>query len=207
MPDVLQEEDWDCPEAAELHKWALKFTKRQNTFTDKRVDIGKSLETLFRSVADIRHTAVHRVRVRARGVEQFLLDGEALATILHEESCVESLAKIRQTTQLAIEELEGNKHVLSSKLEETLKRIATKRAELDRQEEAAIKETVEEDREYQALAGTHLELAFEARDTSDKAAATTANETGSDTEEEGVGDGKTVLAPRHVSEPHQKDKK
>lgn len=201
MPDVLQEKDWDCPEAAELNLWAAEFTKRQNEFADKEIDIGKPLETLFRSVADIRHTAVHRVRVSARGVEQFLLDGEAFAMILDEELCQQSLARLRRNTQLAIEELERNKHVLSSKLEETLKRIATQRAELDRQEKAAITEMVEEDGEYQLLAGTNLELAVETRDTSATTAATPANETGSDTEEESVGDNKTILAPYHVPEP------
>ncbi|KAJ6436603.1 Bifunctional solanapyrone synthase like protein [Purpureocillium lavendulum] len=36
-------------------------------------------DPLFRSVANIRHTAVHRIQVRAKGNEQFLLDAEALA--------------------------------------------------------------------------------------------------------------------------------
>lgn len=201
MPDVLHKNDWDCPEAAELNLWALEFIKRPDEFSDKRVDIGKPLEKLFSSVADIRHTAVHRVRISARGVEQFLIDGEALATVLRDESCLESMAKLRQTTQSAIGELERNKHVLSSKLEKTMKRIATQRAELDRQEEAAIKETVEEDGEYQDIAGTHLELAVGNRDISATTATTTANETGSDTKEEGVGDGKNVSAPGHVPEP------
>ncbi|QSS59377.1 hypothetical protein I7I51_08812 [Histoplasma capsulatum] len=82
MPDVLQKNHWDCPESAELNVWATELLQRQDVFADKKGDVGKPLEKLFRSVADIRHTAVHRIRVSARGIEQFLLDAETLAMLL-----------------------------------------------------------------------------------------------------------------------------
>jgi hypothetical protein len=159
MPDVLQKNRWDCPESAELNLWASEFLKCQD-FADKVENIGKPLEKILRSVADIRHTAVHRIRVSAKGIEQFLLDAESLAVILREEACLKSLSKLRRETQLAIEELERNKQVLSSKLAETLKRIATQRAELDRLAEMAITEMVTENSEYQGFAGTNLEQAI-----------------------------------------------
>ena len=197
MPDILQEKEWDCPESTELNLWAAEFIKRQDEFAGKGINIRKPLEKLFRSVADIRHTAVHRIRVSARGIEQFLLDSEALATVLDEDVCLKSLVRLRRTTQFAIGELERNKHVLISKTEETLKRIATQRAALDRKEEAAIAEMKEEDAEYQLLAGTNLELAVATPEPSTITSATPANETGSDTEEESVRDGETVLATYH----------
>jgi hypothetical protein len=70
---------------------------------------------------------------------------------------LKSLTKLRWDAQLVIEELERNKHVLSSKPEENLKRIAAQRAELDRLEEAATTEMVKEDVEYQVFAGMNLE--------------------------------------------------
>lgn len=73
-------------------------------------------------------------------------------------------AKLPQDTQSAIDELERNKHILRSKLEDTLKRIAAQRAELDRLEEAAVTEMVKEDSEYQGFAGTNLEQAIESSD-------------------------------------------
>ncbi|KAI0191402.1 hypothetical protein EV127DRAFT_363792 [Xylaria flabelliformis] len=130
MPEILKKNRWDCSEAAELNLWSAEFLQRQNEFSDRAEDVRKPLNSLLRSVADIRHTAVHRICISAKGLEQFLLNAE-----------------------------KRNKHVLSSKLKETLKRIAAQRAELDRIEEMAISDMMREDGEYQAFAGRNLEEA------------------------------------------------
>jgi hypothetical protein len=179
MPDVLRKNQWDCPESAELNRWATEFLQRRSDF-DKKRDVGKRLEKLFRSVADIRHTAVHRIRVSARGIEQFILDAESLATVLGEEACLKSLTKLRWDTHSAIEELERNKQVISSKLNDKLKRIAEQRVELDRLEEAAIAEMLKEDGEYQVYAGTNLEQSIMPTEGSALTAAATENETTSE---------------------------
>ncbi|KAE9374093.1 hypothetical protein N431DRAFT_543550 [Stipitochalara longipes BDJ] len=183
MPDVLQQNQWDCPESAELNLWATEFLRRQSAFAEKGKNVGKSLEKLFRSVADIRHSAVHRIRVSARGIEQFIFDAESLATLLGDEVCVKSLTNIRRDTQLAIEELERNKHVLSSKLTKNLKKIAAARAELDRLEEEAIAEMVKEDGEYQVFAGTNLEQAIASSEETTVTAAATEKGTSSDVDD------------------------
>jgi len=164
MPDVLQKNQWDCPESAELNLWALEFLRRQSIFADKE-NVGKPLDKLFRSIADIRHTAVHRLRVSAKGIEQFALDAESLVTLLGDLTSLELLTKLRRDTQLTIEELERNKHILSSKLGETLKSIAAERARLDCLEEVAIADMEKEDRDYQLFAGTNLENAMVYTDT------------------------------------------
>lgn len=128
---------------------------------EKGHSIGKPFADLFRSVAAIRHTAVHRIRLRARGIEQFLLDAESLVMLLKNEDSQKVITKFRRDTQSAIEELERNKHVLISRLEDTLRRIAMQRAELDRLEEVAVAEMVKEDGEYQAFTGTNLEQDIE----------------------------------------------
>ncbi|KAI0538482.1 hypothetical protein GGR58DRAFT_526058 [Xylaria digitata] len=157
MPEVLKKNQWACSEAAELNLWAVEFLQYQGKLFDKTVDVGMPLAKLFRSIADIRHTAVHRIYISAKGLEHFLLNAESLVTLLGDATRLKSLADLRRTVQQAIEELEGNKHVLSSKLTETLKRIAAQRAELDRAEEAAITDMMREDGEYQAFAGKNLE--------------------------------------------------
>lgn len=198
MQSVLQKHQWECPEAAELNLWAAEFLASQNTFA-KRRDVGMPLHKLFRSVADIRHTAVHRIRVSAKGIEQFLLDAESLATLLDDTASLRSLTKLRRDTQLAIEELERNKHILQSKLEDKLRRIAAERAELDQREEAAIREMLEEDRQYQVYAGTDLERAVVLSEVSTSGSEVTAHlmsEDGSSTnkdETESVGDDDQLL--------------
>ncbi|KAJ8126091.1 hypothetical protein O1611_g7549 [Lasiodiplodia mahajangana] len=157
MPDILKRKRWDCSEAAELNLWAAELLQRQSEFANRADNIGQPLTKLLRSVADIRHTAVHRICISARGLEQFLLNAESLATLLGDTTRLKSLTELRRSIQQAMEELERNKHVLGSKLRETLKRVAAQRAELDRIEEIAISDMLREDGEYQAFAGKNLE--------------------------------------------------
>lgn len=177
----MRKNRWDCPESAELNLWATEFLKGRKVF-DKRKDVGQSLESLFRSVADIRHAAVHRIRVSARGLEQFMVDTESLATLLDHSSSLTILSKLRRDTQMAIEELERNKHILSSKLEETRKSIASQREELDRLEKLAISEMIREDSDYQQFAGKNLLEGITPEEATVLSVATTEKGTDSDAE-------------------------
>ncbi|KAI1306596.1 hypothetical protein F5Y03DRAFT_353907 [Xylaria venustula] len=159
IPDVLKRNQWDCSEAAELNLWSKELMKRQNELFHKAVDTGKPLDKLLSSIADLRHTAVHRICISARGLEQFLLNAESFVVILGDTTRLKLLTEIRRNIQQTIEELERNKHLLTSKLQETLKRIAAQRAELDRMEEIALADMMREDGEYQEFAGRSLEVA------------------------------------------------
>lgn len=191
MPDILKKKNWDCSEAAELNLWAAEFLQRQSEFSDRTDDIGQPLTTLLRSVMDIRHTAVHRICISARGLEQFLLNAESFATLLGDTARLQALTELRRNIQQAIEELERNKHVLVSKLRETLKRVAAQRAELDRVEEMAIADMMREDGEYQAFAGKNLEEATAASEAPTVVATVKEDESSSnmddvDTTEDGI---------------------
>ncbi|KAH7118178.1 hypothetical protein B0J13DRAFT_569668 [Dactylonectria estremocensis] len=155
MPDVLQKNRWDYPKSTEHNLWATKFLQRQSGFANRKGNTGKPLKKLFRSVADVRHTAVHRIR--------------GMATLLEDEVCLKSLTKLRRDIELVIEELERNKH-----------RTADQRAELDRIEEEAIAEMVKEGGEYQVFAGSNLEQAIMSLDA---IAVTMENEISSDVDD------------------------
>ncbi|KAI1112899.1 hypothetical protein F5Y14DRAFT_240712 [Nemania sp. NC0429] len=157
MPDILERNKWDCSEAAELNIWAAEFLRRESEFSGRQDDIGKPLPQLFRSLSDIRNAAVHRIGVSARGLEQFLLNAESLATLLGDTTRLKPLSELRRNIQQTVEELERNKHLLGSKLKGKLDRIAAQRAELDRAEEMAVRDMIKEDGEYQAFAGKNLE--------------------------------------------------
>ncbi len=90
---------------------------------------------------------------------------KSLATLLKHEESLKLIKKFRRDTQSAIEELERNKHVLISRLGDTLKRIAAQRAELGRLEELAVAEMVKEDGEYEVFTGTNLEQDIEYSET------------------------------------------
>ncbi|OCK80284.1 hypothetical protein K432DRAFT_434859 [Lepidopterella palustris CBS 459.81] len=98
-----------------------------------------------------------------------------------------SVADIRHAAvhriHMAIEELERNKHVLSSKLEETRKSIAAQREELDRLEKAAVSEMIREDGDYQQFAGRNLLQGITPEEVTVLGAATTEKGTDSDVED------------------------
>ncbi|KAJ6439200.1 protein kinase domain-containing protein [Purpureocillium lavendulum] len=156
MPEILQRRGWDCAEAVELNRWTEEFGK-MHIHIPANERIKKPLDQLFRSVANIRHTAVHRIRVSAKGTEQFLVDAEALAILLGDVKHVEKMSKMRRETQAAMEELQRNKQFLRSRLEDMLKGLAAQRAELKRLEDNAIAELEREDKAYEILAGKSVD--------------------------------------------------
>ena len=176
LPEVLQQRDWDCAEAVELNRWTDVLNKRQDVFAQVE-SIKKPLRDLFISIANIRHTAVHRIQVNVKGIEQFFLDAETLAVIMEETECAEKIAKLRRETQVVIEELQRNKILLHSKLDETLRGLASQREKLKRLEEMAIIEMGNEDDEYQALAGKSIEEIIEPSEASFLTAIETEQET------------------------------
>jgi hypothetical protein len=155
MPETLYNRQWDCAESVELNRWTEEFLKRDDLFANVESS-GKPISSILRSVANIRHTAVHRLRVSAKAIEQFLFDAEALGSLLGNEDLAASIGKLRRETKAAIEELERNKNFLRSRLHEKLQSIADQRAQLQLEEELAITEMIREDKEYQMLAGKTL---------------------------------------------------
>jgi hypothetical protein len=112
-----------------------------------------------------------------------MLDAESLATLLDHSSSLMILTKLRRDTQMAIEELERNKHVLSARLEETRKSIAAQREELDRLEKAAISEMIREDGDYQQFAEENLLHGITSEEVTASSATATAKGTYSDVED------------------------
>lgn len=119
--------------------------------------LGKPFAEILESVTQLRHTAVHRLRVRANRLEAFLVDAEALTRLLGGEYLVPELTKLRRDVQLTIGELERNKDLLLSNLSKKLDDIAERRTELDKLEHLAVQEMLQEDKEYQKLAGANLD--------------------------------------------------
>ncbi|KAJ3499420.1 hypothetical protein NLG97_g354 [Lecanicillium saksenae] len=130
LPDVMRNRGWDCPEAVELNLWAGEFSKRLPSF-DKSPNVGVPLRELFQSIANIRHTAVHRVGVHAKRIENFLSDGERLMVLLEHAEHREKISKLRRDAGTALGELGRNKHLLRTRLDDTLQNISQQRKKLD----------------------------------------------------------------------------
>lgn len=161
MSYEVRSKGWDCPEAAELTVWLkLLLSSPDKLSTSKVAELGKPLEVLFDSVAQLRHAAVYRLRVKLNRIEQLMVDSELLATLLEDDTYARTMSKLRQQTQLTIDEWRCKKDLLESNLSEALKKIASQRAELDRLEREAVDDMVKGDEEHRSLAGANIENAI-----------------------------------------------
>lgn len=157
MPEVLESKGWSCSEAVELNNW-VKVFRQQEHHLFQAAPAGVAVDhTFYKSLCDIRHTAVHRLPMTAAGIDKCLRDGEVLVTLIDDNAAASRLSAMRKQVQRVTAEMEDHKCMLEAKLSATLERIAAERAELDRQEKEAIDGMVQADEEYQLYAGASLE--------------------------------------------------
>ncbi|KAF5251002.1 hypothetical protein FANTH_3866 [Fusarium anthophilum] len=114
----------------------------------------------LQSIAQIRHTAVHRLRTDSTGLQRFLADAENLARALGDDLCTRAISKLRLDAETAITELTQHKKSLRLQLDEAQEEIAKRRAELDQQEQENLGYMETEDKRYSALAGEKLQRAL-----------------------------------------------
>lgn len=184
MGDILEQKGWDSSECVELNIWAHIFIGRMEKFDRDRVEsLGKPLQELFKTIAELRHTAVHRLRVTARRLEEFMTDAEQLTTLLDNDACVQILSQMRREVKSIVDELGRNKDLLESRLAEQLKDIACRRAELDQLEREAVEELIREDKDYQDLAGANLEETIVTPKNTVPSLMVSQNETGSEADD------------------------
>ncbi|CCT66549.1 uncharacterized protein FFUJ_03586 [Fusarium fujikuroi IMI 58289] len=153
LSSILQERHWDCPEAVELSQWAELLGNKGNL---KRQDSDRSLKELLHSIAQIRHTAVHRLRTSSVGLQRFLADAEDLTRALGDNLYIQAIAKLNLETQSTLTELAQNKQSIQLRLEEAQEEIAKQRAELDQKEQDNLRRMEREDMRYCAQAGERL---------------------------------------------------
>ncbi|KAL7903770.1 hypothetical protein GGI35DRAFT_472871 [Trichoderma velutinum] len=102
MPEILLSQGWDCAERVELNHRTRLLKQRRDIL------IGiteKSAEEFFRSIAGIRHYAVHRKQVSTESLKEHFVDAETLVVLFGDD---ESRSHVVMLWQKAIPELECN---------------------------------------------------------------------------------------------------
>lgn len=156
--DLLREKKWDCAEAIELNKWTLTMIKRKGKVTTGAfADSDTSINTILLAVNKLRHSAVHRLRISAKGVLQMLDDAVKLAQTLSDSTRASQLEELYKELQSMIKSQELNKNFLETKLNNELAEITRLREELMRREQKAISTMVTEDEENTHFVGSLLE--------------------------------------------------
>lgn len=127
MPDTLQRHGWDCAEALELNR-CVKELQHWSFLSVNPAN--KPPDELFRSIAEIRHTAVHRRRVSLHVVRQFFTDAETLLLLFGDDVRRREIAMLRQEVRMAFAKTKQNHRTFHSTVSKSLRVIATKRAHL-----------------------------------------------------------------------------
>jgi hypothetical protein len=157
IPGIMQKQGWDCPESAELSKWAEILGCEGNL---ERQENGKPLAELLPSIARIRHSAVHRLRTDSTGLERFLADSEEFAAVLGDNIYKKAISQLRLEVLSTLAELTRNKESIQLQLKKAQQEIAAKRTQLDQEERESLRQMEREDIKYRARAGERLERAL-----------------------------------------------
>ncbi|OBS15897.1 hypothetical protein FPOA_13312 [Fusarium poae] len=151
MPEVLEKHGWDCAEAAQLESWMDEFTRRAILFKD--IIDEKTAVDLFRSVADIQHVAICRVRTESAGIEKFLLGAVKLTQVLGIGDCHTAMDRFSTDIERMLNNLREDEGLVRSRLRVRLLQFQRQREAIDTQEKLALSEMEKDLGECQAIAG------------------------------------------------------
>lgn len=155
MPEVLQSRCWDNAEKVELHLWAQEVMRRRPDFADIE-HLEKPFEKLLPSLVDMGYVITYRVRIRAKRLEQLVLDAQTLSDFLWCASQLDIITILRRDLQDSIAKIERHKNYLYSKLDEYRKASDNSTAQFARLH-LAIEKVRKEHDEYIAAVGQALE--------------------------------------------------
>ncbi|KAJ5778434.1 hypothetical protein N7520_001680 [Penicillium odoratum] len=120
FPQVLAANGWDCPEAVELTEWIKILARQSNPL------LKPPLEQFIGLLRELRHSAVHRLRKTAAGVERLAENAQLFLTAWEDSIRSKKIECLRREVRSAIEELQRNKDLLERRLLAQLKEIQKK---------------------------------------------------------------------------------
>ncbi|KAF4333393.1 hypothetical protein FBEOM_12794 [Fusarium beomiforme] len=164
MQDVLEEQCWDCAEAAQLSDWMEQFLDRRIYFVTEATD--DELKKLFESGIKIRNAAVRRFNMESDEIMELLVDAERLLGVLQVDQYQHLVRNLRVKVEKAANELTREKSQWQDRLEKKLACIAAEEAKLNDMKRAVIVENENSMKESQDVAGSEI------RDALDKAEVT-----------------------------------
>lgn len=142
FPQLLAKNGWDCPEAVELTEW----TKILSCNSTQPIKILKApLEEFIGLLRELRHSAVHRLRKTAAGVERLVENAELFLQALEDSTRSEKVGSLRRELRYTIEELKRNKDLFERRLLAQLGEIQNMRNELDDREKNVKEAMIRED--------------------------------------------------------------
>jgi hypothetical protein len=156
-PKILERKKWDCPEAIELHTWIYVFAKHHKKLPSHAFKTpSPGLPIILLSVAPLRHAAVHRLRISAKGISQMVHNAVAFAEALSDTVRASMLREVAEEIDTKVKNQELHKSYLESRLQKELDEIDQERHELEKREHDAIRTIVAEDEENMCFVSSLL---------------------------------------------------
>lgn len=154
LPNLLEDYQWDCPEAIELNKWTYLVKKRLGKLPAQAFAKDSVLSSTdgLTSINKLRHSAVHRLPTTAKGISEMIRCAARFARSLHDSARGQQL-ELKNELEGKIRALELNKNFLETKLDGELREIARQRKELDEKEKDVISTMQREDKDLVSLIG------------------------------------------------------
>ncbi|KAF4951012.1 hypothetical protein FGADI_7796 [Fusarium gaditjirri] len=159
MQDVLEEQCWDCAEAAQLSDWMEQFLNRRLVFITYATD--QELKKLFESGIEIRNAAVRRRNMESSEITELLGDAERLLDVLRVDQYRGLVRSLRLNVKKACDELSQEKSQLQAHLEKKLAYITTEEAKLRDRKRAILVENKNSMKESQDVAGSAIRDALD----------------------------------------------
>ncbi|RGP77701.1 hypothetical protein FLONG3_4160 [Fusarium longipes] len=134
LPELLQNRDWDCPEALELNKW-MKNLHIELLFTGETL-ITENFQHLCDSMSRICKIVINRTRADSAQLKKLMTDAIELATLLEEERTVKIVEKLREEIIITSHSLGVETDQIQKQFNSKLKEIEVARTKLDKLENA-----------------------------------------------------------------------
>ncbi|KAJ4136357.1 hypothetical protein NW768_003969 [Fusarium equiseti] len=155
MPSVLEQMGWTCPEAGELNIWVCHLRKKTAILEPRAVAYGidTNVLTILSSCVNIRHFAVHRRELHGAQLARLAEHAVALCTILKtpEHEYVHTLQRVQDAIKIEISSLTILKQQCTTRLGDTLGRVAKCRTELLEMEQEILNWTAKRKTELDAM--------------------------------------------------------
>ena len=151
-PHLLREQRWSCSEAVELSVWSTVLPRLFGSISNAATicESGEALAEALKATHQLRHAAVHRLPTSVKGIERMLQNALDLATALQDQECMAKLDSIFMDFQETMQNMELHKNDLESQLDAELRDIQDQRQTLDRKEEEAKLNMLQQDQENTA---------------------------------------------------------
>ncbi|KAI1473420.1 hypothetical protein F4774DRAFT_51810 [Daldinia eschscholtzii] len=158
MPALLETTGLDCASSLELTKWTRLLAKMADEMPETAFNLGTTpLKEVLFSTDKLRHSAVHRVPMTARGIKDQLRSATALAFTLGDHRHTTQLEEICYELDNKVQAMELNKNALVHSTTAELQDIQRRREELDKLEKEVLANMVKSDQKNRGFIGALLE--------------------------------------------------